>query len=526
MVRPPPERHRLLERQLRKARNAAGQIDVGLLLDMVSAAYSEQDESRSLHDHAMRLMSAELSQLNAAVRSEASAEARATEERLYALLEAIGDGVIVLDGHSNVIAFNSAAEAMFDRRRADVVGLPFVELGLTSHGDIAHFIVEKMQESSTEVECQRPSGEAFTAEMTVALMTVDRQDRAVTLWRDITARKQSEGALRQARDEAYAANQAKSDFLATMSHEIRTPLNGILGTAGALATTGLNPDQSQMVRVMLESGDLLTAILSDILDLAKIEAGRLELESAPFEPHAVLGSVIELYRSSAETKGLQLVAQLGEGMRMTALGDVARIRQVLQNLLSNAVKFTAEGSVELRAWLEGEDGEGAAHQLNVEILDTGCGVPPEAQARLFTRFSQADSSTTRRFGGTGLGLALCRELVGAMGGDIGMLEREGGEEAVRAAAAADYDVVLMDIHMPVLDGLAATRQIRALGGRRASTPIIAVTAEALPEQIERARRAGIDNHVTKPIRPDRLLEALTETLCPPANAAPKRAIAS
>ena len=388
-------------------------------------------------------------------------------------------------------------------------------------------------------------------------------------------RRAAEDALRAARDAAQAASQAKSAFLAAMSHEIRTPLNGVLGTAGALAQTGLSSEQAQMVRVMLESGDLLTTILSDILDLAKIEAGRLQLESAPFEPRTVISSVLELYKSTAAAKGLWLSAELGAGLDQWVVGDAGRLRQVAQNLLSNALKFTAEGSVILRARAEpGRTGP----RLLVEVVDTGCGVPPEAQSRLFTRFSQADSSTTRRFGGTGLGLALCRELVGAMGGDIGMrssdsggscfwftlplqldgtvadtpdpqaaepgrlvggmrvlgvddnatnrfvlravLEAAGctvelaenGEEAVRAAVATDFDAILMDVHMPVMDGLDATRAIRALGGRHAATPIIAVTAEALPEQVERAGAAGMNRHVTKPIRPDRLLEALADAI--------------
>ena len=571
------ERHRLLERQLRKARDASGVLDLGRLLDLVGDAYTEQDESRRLNDHAARLMSSELNELYAKVRADAALEAHHTEERLYALLESIGDGALVLDGQGKIIAFNAAAETMFGRARAEVIGQAFIDLHLVGCGDVARFVASGVSESGAEVQGRRANGEAFTAEMTQAHMSIDSQTRRVTLWRDITARKAAEEALRTARDEAHAASQAKSDFLATMSHEIRTPLNGVLGTAGALAQTKLTPEQAQMVKVMLDSGELLTTILSDILDLAKIEAGRLELESTAFEPSVLLSSVIDLFQSTALTKGVALEADLGEGLDRAAMGDAGRLRQVVQNLLSNALKFTAEGAVTLRAQLEAGSAS-AQPRLVVEVLDTGLGVPLEAQSRLFTRFSQADSSTTRRFGGTGLGLALCRELIGAMGGDIGMRSRDGGgscfwftvplqfddvatgvadedfhhaprtvagmrvlgvddnatnrfvlravleaagcvvqlaengEEAVRAAIATNFDAILMDIHMPVLDGLGATRAIRALGGRHARTPIIAVTAEALPEQIERARAAGMDHHVTKPIRPDRLLEVLSDAV--------------
>ena len=573
------ERHRLLERQLRKARGGNGEIDLDRLLELVSGAYSEQDESRRLNDHAVRLMSEELYALNAKIRAEATAEAKATEGRLFALLESIGDGVVVLDADANVIAFNAVAEAMFGRRQDTVIGQPFATLGLTHDPDAGRFLLEGLPESSAEIEGRRSDGEPFTAEVTAAFMAIDRQLRAVTLWRDITARKAAEDALRRARDEAHEANHAKSAFLAAMSHEIRTPLNGVLGTAGALAQTELTASQREMVGVMLDSGDLLTTILSDILDLAKIEAGRLELERAAFRPDDVLKMVVNLFQSSAAAKGLEMRTIFGEGLDVRAMGDAVRLRQVVQNLLSNAIKFTATGGVDLVARLEGEAADGG-RRLMVEVLDTGCGVPEKVAVQLFTRFTQADSSTTRQFGGTGLGLALCRELVGAMGGDIGLRPRPGGgscfwftipleaagrgrtsarpdwavatagasteamrilavddnatnrfvlktileaaghavqlaengAQAVQAATEADFDVILMDVHMPVLDGLAATYAIRALGGRRARTPIVAVTAEALPDQIQRAMAAGMDSHVTKPINPARLLAVVASVL--------------
>ena len=573
------ERHRLLERQLRKARGGNGEIDLDRLLELVSGAYSEQDESRRLNDHAVRLMSEELYALNAKIRAEATAEAKATEGRLFALLESIGDGVVVLDADANVIAFNAVAEAMFGRRQDTVIGQPFATLGLTHDPDAGRFLLEGLPESSAEIEGRRSDGEPFTAEVTAAFMAIDRQLRAVTLWRDITARKAAEDALRRARDEAHEANHAKSAFLATMSHEIRTPLNGVLGTAGALAQTELTASQREMVGVMLDSGDLLTTILSDILDLAKIEAGRLELERAAFRPDDVLKRGVNLFQSSAAAKGLEMRTIFGEGLDVRAMGDAVRLRQVVQNLLSNAIKFTATGGVDLVARLEGEAADGG-RRLMVEVLDTGCGVPEKVAVQLFTRFTQADSSTTRQFGGTGLGLALCRELVGAMGGDIGLRPRPGGgscfwftipleaagrgrtsarpdwavatagasteamrilavddnatnrfvlktileaaghavqlaengAQAVQAASEADFDVILMDVHMPVLDGLAATHAIRALGGRRARTPIVAVTAEALPDQIQRAMAAGMDSHVTKPINPARLLAVVAAVL--------------
>jgi signal transduction histidine kinase/AmiR/NasT family two-component response regulator len=379
---------------------------------------------------------------------------------------------------------------------------------------------------------------------------------------------------------AEAATRAKSTFLAVMSHEIRTPLNGIMGMAQALAIDELTETQRHRVEIIRGSGDSLLAILNDVLDLSKIEAGKLELEEAEFELDELMRGAHAAFTALADKKGLAFDLVINPHASGVYLGDPTRLRQVVCNLISNALKFTDRGSVRVAV-----DRQGG--QLEIEVADTGVGVSPDQMAQLFEKFVQADASTTRRFGGTGLGLSICFELVQRMGGAISPTSELGegarftvvlplarigdadaatalakaspraaraladgarrpirvlaaedntmnqlvlktllaqigilpafapnGADAVRLWETGDWDAILMDVQMPVMDGPTASRIIRereAATGR-ARTPIIALTANVMTFQLAEYLAAGMDGHISKPIEVGKLFEVLDAVL--------------
>ena len=393
--------------------------------------------------------------------------------------------------------------------------------------------------------------------------------KAVGLFQDCDAHKRQEMALKAAQRAAEAAGEAKAAFLANMSHEIRTPMNGVMGVLHLLKTEPLSADGRGLLDEALNCGAMLAELLNDVIDFSKIEAGRLELTCEPVDPTALVTGVVRLLEPQARDKGLRVIVEADPALGWVA-SDPVRLRQALFNLVGNAVKFTESGYVVIRCRRAPGSGDDAG-RLRFEVQDTGVGISTEAQARLFQRFNQADASTTRKFGGSGLGLAITRRLAEMMDGQVGVTSVEGlgstfwfevraepaaapvaaieagvtllegvrvlvvednatnrlivtkllenmgadvetaadGYLGVEAAARGGFDMILMDIQMPGIDGLEAARRIRTLGGAAAAIPIVALTANVLSHQRQAYLDAGMDGVVGKPISPGALLAEIS-----------------
>jgi PAS domain S-box-containing protein len=505
-------------------------------------------------------------------RKRAEARLRASEEKIRKLFEFAPLGIAMTTMDGQYIEFNEAFRQICGYTTEELHALDYWELTPPEYQADEDRQIQSLRETGRygpyEKEYIRKDGTLIPIRLNGALITgSDGEQYIWSIVEDISAHRLHEAALIEARMRAEAASQAKSNFLATMSHEIRTPLNGVLGMVQVMERDALNVVQRERLDVVRRSGEALLTILSDVLDLAKIEAGRLDLEAVDFDLADLLGGAAANFATLAAAKGLALESDLA-GLCGTFNGDPTRIRQIVSNLLSNAVKFTEAGAVRLSA--RHVDG-----RLDLAVSDTGPGIAPDALPRLFERFVQADSSATRRFGGTGLGLAISRELAELMGGSIRVdsrlgegsrfaltlplrrvseaarpdraapaparestrlrilaaednqvnqkvlqtvLEQAGqavtlvadGAQAVAAFREATWDLILMDVQMPVMDGVDATRAIRDLerASGRARTPIIALTANAMEHQKAEYLACGMDGLVAKPIRLGDLFAAI------------------
>jgi signal transduction histidine kinase/DNA-binding response OmpR family regulator len=526
----------------------------------------------------------------------AQALATTTQARLLDAIETMSEGFALFDRNDRLVLSNAQYKDLYD--------LPQEAIDETwSFEQLVRYTLERGQypeargrEEDWVAERLRqhlnPPKTAFLqplADGRTVLVSENktREGGIVGMRSDITDRIEVENALRAARDtlaeqthslrklaeeidearkRAEDADAAKSRFLAMMSHELRTPMTGLLGMIELLSRTQLDGDQTGFIDIMRNSADTLLALLNDILDYSKLEAGKVQLEEIPFSPGRILDDVVRLFQIPASSKGILVERSIDDRVPPWLLGDPLRLKQILSNLVSNGLKFTNEGSV--RVSLTAGETRGDRVEIFGTVTDTGIGIPEEVQGQLFAAFEQGAANTSRRFGGTGLGLSICKRLVEGMDGwislesapgmgstftfcvlmqptdqpvveaeDDGLTEdaepihillvednevnrmlvsrmlakaghrideAEDGAQAVRAVRRRVYDLVLMDMQMPVMDGTEATAEIRAMGGERETMPIVALTADAIPEHRSTYLAAGLDDVLLKPVDWDAL----------------------
>jgi signal transduction histidine kinase/CheY-like chemotaxis protein len=501
------------------------------------------------------------------------------ERRLREAIDVLPEGIVFLDAEGRYILWNKRYAEIY-HRSADLFERgrkleDTLRIGV-ARGDYPDAVGHEDQWIAERMALMQNPGVRHEQRISDGrwLMIEERATSdggVIGLRVDITEMKEQAQALRLALGRAEAASKAKSDFLANLSHEIRTPLNGVLGLAEALGRGGLEAGQRQIVEGILESAQALNEQLCDLLTFAQLDAGKVELALAPARLGALLAAAAGQHRAAAEAKGLSLELEIEPDADPAVMLDAGRLGQVLDQLLGNAVKFTASGGIRLRLAMAGT---GETRRQVVEVIDTGVGFDSDQAERLFLKFEQADASFTRRFGGVGLGLAICRQMVELMGGSIHAKSRPGrgavftlelplrlaggepvaadedadtasptglkvliaednptnrkvaelmlaamgaeaecvenGKLAVEAARSSDYDIALMDLQMPVMDGLEAIRTIRGeeASSGRPRLPIVVVSANVAPEHLAASSAAGADGHVGKPIRPDELVAAI------------------
>ncbi|WP_422039697.1 PAS domain S-box protein [Roseibium sp.] len=513
------------------------------------------------------------------------AELRRNEDLLRNVVDASFDGVIVMNGDGIVLDFSPAAEDVFGWTATELIGRKMSDYIIPDQhrkahdGGLARFLETgegPVLGKRIEIEGLHKEGHEIIVELAIRHTRGAEGPLFLGYVRDITERKAADAALRDAKEKAEAANEAKAKFLAMMSHEIRTPMNGVLGILSLLRDTDLNPAQADYVKTARESGRSLLELINDILDFSKLEAGRMELDIAPFRLKTLVKSVVDLFKPIAQDKGLQLSMKYPSDLPHNVVGDSGRLRQVVLNLVSNAIKFTEIGFVEISVDITKDDPVEPTFRFSVR--DSGIGIPEDKHEALFGDFVTVDTSYTKKEGGTGLGLAICRQIAHLMDGEVFVESEEdvgstfqfvvpirladdqtvaldedhpheqaelpdnltillaednatnqivvshalrsagcdidianNGKEAVQAASKRDYDCILMDISMPEMDGIEATRRIRQ-GQRNLKTPIVALTAYSLRGDRERFLDSGMSDFLAKPVEKEDLLACISRNV--------------
>jgi PAS domain S-box-containing protein len=515
---------------------------------------------------------------NLTERNETEKSLAEQQHLMNSLLATTQEGFWFVDLEGCTTDVNPAICKILNRPREEIIGKQIFEFVDDDNRQIFYEQIERRNQGiigSYEISLQRPDGSLVPClnNATPLFSSDGKRIGSVGIWADITDLKEIQRNLEQEKERAQAASIAKSEFLAIASHELRTPMNGVLGMAGLLQASDLSDEQRHRIDTIKQSGEALLGLLNDILDISKIESGRLEIETCQFSIREMMTGVTALLASRAQEKGLLFENHVEADVPDILVGDLTRIRQVLINIVGNAIKFTETGGVviELSHGRRGRDDV----LLRFDVRDTGIGIDAEHQELVFEKFTQADATTTRRFGGTGLGLAICKDLVALLGGEIGVeseigeganfwftvtvgkpaspqpevmsgrmpeyqpdevarkralrillaednqinqeiaiahLEEQGylvdivenGVEAVQAIRDGAYDVILMDVHMPVMDGLVATTEIRRLPNQKSGIPIIALTANAMVGDREKYIAAGMDDYASKPFDPVQL----------------------
>lgn len=573
---------------IEKLKKSVNKVSLDAPVEIDSVIQNRSDEigelARSFRDVSERLV-------------ESHSELYLSMKENAAIVETSLDGIIVVDQKGIVEMANSAVEQIFGYSKEEVVGENITTLMPMKYKDnhndyIGKYLKTKKPKvvgSRSEFKGKRKDGSSVPIEVAVREIKLQGESKFVGNIRDITSRYENEQVLLLAKEAAEEGSRIKSEFLATISHELRTPLNGIIGSIELIKEDGgLQGDTAECLDLADRSAHNLLVILNNILDFSDMQADRIELYETAFNVRELFSSVVDVYMQSIKQKPITLSYTVDDRIPEYLIGDIQHIRGIVRNLLNNAIKFTEQGTISIGCHLlEDMSGEKV---VRFEVVDTGVGVESQDQLRIFDLFTQVDGSYTRAYGGTGIGLSICKQLVTKMGGEIGVdsvpgegstfwftlaltvadkencvsvlsgktKEKEAkqktspveiinkkdkcflvveddvsnqliigalisklgytaeivddGDKAVKAIQKRGYDMVLMDCQMPIMDGFAATKKIRAYEGKTRYTPIIAVTANAMKGDRDKCIAAGMDDYLAKPVSIEDLEKKIVEWL--------------